>query len=148
MHAALIALLTERSGPVTELRHAPTPKTVGGHGQQYRTIAIDIVEKYGTTLLDTYVGLLDVALNDYLLVAAGPLVATVAASFFVGDPLGDASSVERYLSNTILPTGVLALLASAWRRTRRAQPGVAAADEPHAPPQLAHDQRSSIEVRR
>jgi hypothetical protein len=70
VHAALIALLTERSGPVTELRHAPTPKTVGGHGQQYRTIAIDIFEKYGTTLLDTYVGLLDVALNDYLLVVA------------------------------------------------------------------------------
>jgi hypothetical protein len=70
VHAALIALLTERSGPVTELRHAPTPKTVGGHGQQYRTMAIDIFEKYGTTLLDTYVGLLDVALNDYLLVVA------------------------------------------------------------------------------
>ena len=69
-----------------------------------------------------------------LLVAAGPLVATVAASFFVVDPLGDASSVERYLSNTILLAGVLALLAWAWRRTRRAQPGVAAADEPHAPP--------------
>jgi hypothetical protein len=30
-----------------------------------------------------------------LLVAAGPLVATVAASFFVVDPLGDASSAER-----------------------------------------------------
>lgn len=66
-----------------------------------------------------------------LLVAAGPLVATVAASFFVVDPLGDASSAERYLSNTILLAGVLALLAWAWRRTRRAQPGVAAADEPH-----------------
>ena len=68
-----------------------------------------------------------------LLVAAGPLVATVAASFVV-DPLGDASSAERYLSNTILLAGVLASLAWAWRRTRRAQPGVAAADEPHAPP--------------
>ena len=69
-----------------------------------------------------------------LLVAAGPLVATVAASFFVVDPLGDASSAERYLSNTILLAGVLASLAWAWRRTRRAQPGVAAADEPHVPP--------------
>ena len=44
-----------------------------------------------------------------LLVAAGPLVATVAASFFVVDPLGDASSAERYLSNTILLAGVLAI---------------------------------------
>jgi hypothetical protein len=33
-------------------------------------MAIDIFEKYGTTPLDTYVGLLDVALNDYLLVVA------------------------------------------------------------------------------
>jgi hypothetical protein len=57
-----------------------------------------------------------------LLVAAGPLVATVAASFFVVDPLGDASPAERYLSNSILLAGVLALLAWAWRRTRRAQP--------------------------
>ena len=64
-----------------------------------------------------------------LLVAAGPLVATVTASFFVSDPLGDASPVERYLSNTILLAGVVALLAWAWRRTRRAPPGVAAADE-------------------
>jgi hypothetical protein len=70
VHAALIALLTERSGPVRELRHKPTPETVGGHGQQYRTIAIKIFEQYGDTLLDTYVGLLDVALNDYLLVVA------------------------------------------------------------------------------
>jgi hypothetical protein len=53
-------------------------------------------------------------------VAAGPLVAT---SFFVVDPLGGASSVERYLSNTILLAGVLASLAWAWRRTRRAHPG-------------------------
>ena len=67
-----------------------------------------------------------------LLVAAGPLVATVAASFLVVDPLGDASSAERYLSNTILLAGVLASPAWAWRRTRRAQPGGAAADEPHA----------------
>lgn len=72
-----------------------------------------------------------------LLVAAGPLVATVAASFFVADPLGDASPVERYLSNTILLAGVVALLAWAWRRTRRALPSVAAAAEPHAPPQQA-----------
>jgi hypothetical protein len=64
-----------------------------------------------------------------LLVAAGPLVATVAASFFVADPLGDASPVERYLSNAILAAGVVALLAWAWHRTRRAQPGAAAADE-------------------
>ena len=64
-----------------------------------------------------------------LLVAAGPLVATVVASFFVGDPLGDASPVERYLSNTILLAVVVALLGWAWRRTRRAQPDVAAADE-------------------
>jgi hypothetical protein len=55
-----------------------------------------------------------------LLVAAGPLVATVAASFFVADPLGDASPLERYLSNTILLAGVAAVLAWAWRRTRRA----------------------------
>jgi hypothetical protein len=57
-----------------------------------------------------------------LLVAAGPLVATVAASFFVADPLGDASPLERYLSNTILLAGVAAVLAWAWRRTRRAPP--------------------------
>jgi hypothetical protein len=47
-----------------------------------------------------------------LLVAAGPLVATVAASFFVVDPLGDASSAERYLSNTILLAGS----SPCWRR--------------------------------
>jgi hypothetical protein len=62
-----------------------------------------------------------------LLVAAGSLMATVAASFFVGDPLDDASPAERYLSNTILLVGVVALLAWAWRQTRRAYPGVAAA---------------------
>src|SRR5829696_3898640 len=61
-----------------------------------------------------------------LLVAAGSLMATVAASF-VGDPLGDASPAERYLSNTILLVGVVALLAWAWRQTRRAYPDVAAA---------------------
>ena len=69
-----------------------------------------------------------------LLVAAGPLVATVAASFFVGDPLGDASPVERYLRNSILLAGVIALLASAWHRTRRHNPVSQSLMHPTRPP--------------
>jgi hypothetical protein len=56
-----------------------------------------------------------------LLAAAGPLLATVAGSWLVADPLGDATPVERYLSNAILLAGVVAVLGWAWRRTRRAQ---------------------------
>jgi hypothetical protein len=56
-----------------------------------------------------------------LLAAAGPMIATVVPSFLVAAPLGDASPLERYLGNTILLAGVVAVLAWAWRRTRRAQ---------------------------
>jgi hypothetical protein len=67
-----------------------------------------------------------------LLVAAGPLVATMAASFFVVDPLGCV--VSGAVPEQHHPPGrVLGLLAWAWRRTRRAQPDVTAADGPHAP---------------
>ncbi|HSK98244.1 MAG TPA: hypothetical protein VK891_16575, partial [Euzebyales bacterium] len=74
----------------------------------------------------------------HVLMAAGaPLVSTVAASYFVADPLGDASPVEKYLSNTFLLVCVLGLLTWAWRRTRRAAAAARAADELDAPPQPA-----------
>jgi hypothetical protein len=72
-----------------------------------------------------------------LMVAGAPLVSTVVASYFVADPLGAASPVEKYLSNTFLLVCVLALLTWAWRRTRRAETGVRAAAELDVPPQPA-----------
>lgn len=70
VQAALFTLLTERNKPAaTTSNNRRTPDTVDGLDTRYRRKALDIFDHY-TSSLQEYVGLLDLAVNDYLLVVA------------------------------------------------------------------------------
>ncbi len=66
---ALLVLLTERSQPTEPFQQPLAPNAVGGHGRQYRELAAQVLKDH-EALLSTYVQLLDVAVNNYLLVVA------------------------------------------------------------------------------
>jgi hypothetical protein len=134
--AALVAVglaLPRRGAATTSAKPAPTPWLVG-----VATLVLFAIPGHapmtwaGLAISAAALGLLGWLLLSWsrragwgrlhvLLAAAGPMIATVVPSFLVADPLGDASPLERYLGNSILLAGVVAVLAWAWRRTRRAQ---------------------------
>jgi hypothetical protein len=74
VQAALITLLADRTRPLqrepvsTRAAARPSPDGSVERGGQYRDFAIKVLDDYHT-LLDTYAQLLDVAVNNYLLVA-------------------------------------------------------------------------------
>jgi hypothetical protein len=70
VQAALTALLTERNKPASASAPSQrTPGTVDGRDAEHRKLARDIFRRYESTLGD-YFGLLEHAVNDYLLVVA------------------------------------------------------------------------------
>ena len=69
VQTALYAIVGERAAPTRSTSRQSTPNTVGGHGRQYRDLAKGILRTYARTL-NSYFGLLNVAVNDYLLVVA------------------------------------------------------------------------------
>ncbi|MFU8874359.1 hypothetical protein [Micromonospora sp. SL4-19] len=74
IQAALIALLTERSRPLSDIeRHEreshAAPQAGGAAGRDCRDLVLSVLREYEPQL-EPYANLLDVALNDYLLVAA------------------------------------------------------------------------------
>ncbi len=71
VQAALFTLLTERNKPAATSRISKrrTRGTVDGLDTRYRRSALDIFDYYESSLQE-YVGLLDLAVNDYLLVVA------------------------------------------------------------------------------
>ena len=74
IQAALIALLTERSRPLSdaerhEYRHVPAPAADDAAARDCRRLVLSVLRDYGPQL-ESYANLLDVALDDYLLVAA------------------------------------------------------------------------------
>jgi hypothetical protein len=69
VQAALTTLLTERSRPTKPFQQPSASTAVGGYGKQYRDLAIQVLKEH-EALLSTYVQLLNVAVNDYLLVVA------------------------------------------------------------------------------